>query len=118
MSKAKDARILWNGNRAVASVYMAGYLVECNLKALLKSKGRKLPTSGRKGHNLRGLIEAAGMKASDFHGFRRAFLERWSTDLRYESSYEDQCDPGGLYNGAIGLAGYLKKQIKRTRRSQ
>ncbi|MEB3830617.1 hypothetical protein [Phormidium sp. CCY1219] len=37
---------------SVGSVYIAGYAIECSLKALLQKRGIPTPTSGALGHNL------------------------------------------------------------------
>ena len=80
--RGKDAHKLRETDRALAAIYMAGYLVECTLKAFLHREGKRYPTSGREGHNLQGLWEAAGFKLNDLQGTRRLFLETWDTGLR------------------------------------
>ena len=41
--RSRDARILSDGSRSLGAVYMAGYSVECYLKAYLQKK-RDKPT--------------------------------------------------------------------------
>ena len=64
-----DASTLRREKRLLAATYMAGYAVECGLKALLQRMGKRFPRSGSEGHHLRGLWEAAGLKLADSNGF-------------------------------------------------
>jgi HEPN domain-containing protein len=54
-------------SQSIASVYLAGYAIECTLKALLHKQGRSFPRGGRDGHNLRQLWEDCGFRVSDLH---------------------------------------------------
>jgi HEPN domain-containing protein len=110
--RARDMTALWEAGRHHGAIYMAGYVVECRLKELLQRSGRSFPTTGRAGHNLQTLWEAAGFKVLDLHENRRFFMEFWNTDLRYQST-SSTTDYEALRAGAIGLSGYLEKQIKR-----
>lgn len=110
-----DASTLKREGRFLAAVYMAGYAVECRLKALLQSRGKRFPTSGQEGHHLRGLWEAAGLRLHDIHGNRRLFIDFWTTDLRYEQSLPGGTDFDALYLGSIELAGYVQKRIRRSK---
>ena len=110
--RGKDASILKEKGRLLAAVYMAGYAVECKLKALLQKQGKRFPIGGQEGHNLRGLWEAAGLKLHDIQGYRRLFIEVWTTTLRYEHSLPSDADFDTLYQGSVELAGYVQKQIR------
>ena len=107
-----DASTLKREGRFLAAIYLAGYAVECKLKALLQSRGKRFPTSGQQGHHLRGLWEAAGLKLDDLHGARRLFIDFWTTSLRYEQSLPDGTDFESLYQGSVELVGYLQKRIR------
>ena len=107
-----DASTLKHQGRLLAAVYMAGYAVECKLKALLQSRGKRFPTRGQEGHHLRGLWEAAGLKLDDLRGNRRLFLDFWTTDLRYEQALSDSTDFDALYLGSVELAGYVQKRMR------
>ena len=51
--RAADAESLLNGRpSSVCSVYLAGYGVECSIKAYLEITKRRVITSGAAGHNL------------------------------------------------------------------
>jgi HEPN domain-containing protein len=110
--RSKDATILRDQGRSLAAVYMAGYGLECRLKAYLSSRGKRFPAHGSAGHNLLGLWEACGFKLSDVYGARRAFLERWNTALRYEVEIGDFQT---LIAGAISLTGYIQKSVRRAK---
>ena len=43
---------------------MAGYAIECSLKALLQKQGIPFPQSGREGHNLKGLWQSCRLSLS------------------------------------------------------
>ena len=71
---------------SVGSVYMAGYAIECCLKAYLKNKKKPIPGKGKEGHNLSGLWKSAGFcfrDLKDNSGEKTYFIKSWSTDLRY-----------------------------------
>ena len=86
--RAADARILYDRGRSVAAVYLAGYAVECSLKAYLQRIGRGFPTSGQAGHDLRELWSVCGFRLAalgDSQGNRTYFVERWNTGLWYDT---------------------------------
>lgn len=112
--RGKDAAELRDAKRDLAAVYMAGYVIECKLKAWLVARGIKFPTAGGGGHNVIGLWEAAGLKRSDLSGERRAFLDFWGTHLRYQTSIPPPPHPDFdcLFCGAIGLAGWIQAKMR------
>jgi hypothetical protein len=77
--------------------------------------GKKYPKAGRAGHDLVGLWQAAGLRHSDLSGFRRAFIDYWSTDLRYKATISSEHSVEDLLDGAQNLAGYITKRIANTR---
>ncbi len=102
---------------SVGSVYMAGYAIECSLKALLQKRGIPLPTYGRSGHNLKELWKASGLKISDLKdntGTKTFFLEEWETALRYECSLPTSLGLGAeeLVEGAKKLNRWIQKQVR------
>jgi HEPN domain-containing protein len=94
LQRLEDAKTLLRAERTTGAVYLAGYAVECMLKAMVLSR---LPASarwellgqfkGRTGHSLEGLnerwIRAGGERFSQAvaHAFR--MVTAWSTDYRY-----------------------------------
>jgi HEPN domain-containing protein len=112
--RSVDAHTLRCHGRPHAAIYMAGYAVECYLKAFLQRKGKKFPTSGREGHHLRDLWERTGFGLHTIAEHRRLFIHSWSTDLRYQTPSQTQLDYEALYQGAAGLISYLQTQIRRS----
>jgi hypothetical protein len=98
-------------------VYMAGYAIECSLKAVLQSRSIPFPTHGQEGHNLRGLWEAAGFRLADLSdsvGTRTFFIDKWSTALRYEASYyAGGLSTVALVDAAKNLAAWIQNQASR-----
>ena len=117
--RSVDARTLCNQGRSVAAVYLAGYAVECSLKAYLQRVGRGFPTSGPAGHDLRELWKVSRFRLADLgdsQGNRSYFIERWNTALRYNEILDTALDAGVLVEGAVQLAGWVQGQLKRFAR--
>jgi hypothetical protein len=65
----EEARFLFDGERYAASIYLAGYAVECGLKALILST---VPRNGQKDF-------AESFRGSGWHNFNRlleGYIER------------------------------------------
>jgi hypothetical protein len=104
---------------SVGPVYVAGYAIECSLKAYLQASGLPFPTSGRAGHDLRALWGAAGFslrEIGDQRGEKAFFVEGWSTDLRYETTSGSTLSGDELVGGARALTGWLQTRARRRRR--
>jgi len=102
---------------------MAGYAIECSLKALLQRKGIELPTHGKEGHHLAGLWKKSGFQYSDLkdsQGIQTFFLEpeKWNTGLRYETSLSNNLGlkTKDLIQGAKLLTGCIQAQVRRSKR--
>ena len=112
--------ILKERTESVASVYMAGYAIECALKALLQKRGIASPSYGREGHDLRGLWSAAKLPFSasqDPQGTQTFFFEEWNTTLRYEKFLPSKSGlkPEELLKGAKKLKRLIYSQINRKK---
>jgi HEPN domain len=104
---------------SIGCVYMAGYAVECSLKAFLQSQGKSFPTSGRDGHNLRKLWETSGFRLSDISdtaGAKAFFIAQWDTSLRYKLAYDSSLTIEELVSGARLLTGWIQSQVRRRPR--
>ena len=106
---------------SVGPVYMAGYAVECALKAYLQRRGIPRPRSGPAGHDLRGLWRASGFRLADLndeHGLKSFYIEAWSTDLRYAIRLDPatSVEPADLVEGARLLSSWIQNQVRRQRR--
>jgi hypothetical protein len=111
--RGRDAAALKGYPRELAAIYMMGYVVECHLKAYLRSRNAADDWRGRAGHDLLALWENCGFKRLDVSGNRRLFLDNWATDLRYEKELGTRGDFDSLFNGAIDLVGYVQKCRRR-----
>ena len=119
--RGSDAGALRSRTESVGAPYLAGYAVECALKALLQKRGQAFPRQGRQGHNLRNLWRKTGFRLRDLHdpeGHRAYFVEEWSTDLRYEVVLPASPDrpTGDLVQAARSLVGWITGQMKRSGR--
>ena len=118
--RANDAQAIHkNRPNSIGAIYMAGYGIECSLKALLQHRGTGFPKHGSEGHNLRGLWAACKFRLSDLSdakGSKTFFIENWDTSLRYESKFESSLEITDLVEGAKQLTGWIQTQIRRTRR--
>lgn len=120
--RALDAEAMLSSRpNSVGSVYMAGYVVECALKAYLKGRNKSFTIRGAEGHNLKGLWNAAGFRLSDLNdtsGERTYYIELWGTHLRYESEINSNIPACSLLKGAKFLVGWIQNQIRRQRRNK
>ncbi|WLE97317.1 MAG: hypothetical protein QTN59_00485 [Candidatus Electrothrix communis] len=119
--RASDAdAMLPTRNNSVGPAYMAGYAIECMLKAYLKKTNRSFSTRGKGGHNLRGLWLSAGFRLSDLtdrSGAKAFFVEDWDTALRYQSNIDELThSTEELVAAAKQLTGWINKNIQRNRR--
>jgi hypothetical protein len=116
--RAADAEsVLTTRPASVGAVYLAGYGVECSIKAYLEATKRKVVVSGAAGHNLTNLWKASGLRKSDLggtDGSRSFFLEDWSTSLRYSitEDFHGQTHEQ-LVQGAKQITGWLHQQVQR-----
>jgi hypothetical protein len=116
--RLSDARALaQNASAPVASAYLAGYAIECALKAHLDSVGKSRPRAGGEGHNLRALWAACELvlrDLADLDGSKNYFVTDWSTDLRYQAVPNTQIEPEKLVQGAGMILGRIRTQIRRN----
>ncbi len=99
----EDARFLLEAERTTGAVYLAGYCVECMLKALVLSR----TPAGRRGEMLATLRGARGhdfdwLKARYFGNGGSpfppevakafSFVDTWGTETRYVSGATKRCD--------------------------
>ena len=102
---------------SIGCVYMAGYAIECSLKALLQNLGIPFPKHGQEGHNLRKLWEMSGFRLTDLHDptcSKTFFIENWDTSLRYELTCESSLSVTELVDGAKQLTGQIINKIRRS----
>jgi len=120
--RAADAvAILLKHANSVGSFYLAGYAIECSLKAYLLSLRKPFPAHGRSGHNLRGLWHKSELKLQDLDdndGCKAFYLFSWSTDYRYHSVLKCPHEREKLIRRAKELTGWIQTLVRRraTRR--
>jgi hypothetical protein len=117
--RAEEARILLAKGKQQGAYYLAGYAVECALKACIARKTRLYQFPPKKGyvekiyqHNLDVLVNAAGLDAQlkkDISA-NPAFAANWTTvkDWSAESRYTTSGLNGkDMYNAVVGADGVL-----------
>ena len=118
--RQSDARALSEQRaESVGAAYLAGYAIECALKAYLQRAGIPFPKAGREGHNLWGLWHRSRFRLrdlADHAGTKSFYINCWSTDLRYETSIPSIAAAEHLVAGAGQLTGWILSQAKRQRR--
>lgn len=113
--RAQEAKALEDAMLMCGAVYLAGYVVECKLKALLTRMGKSFPRGGSQGHNLLLLWDQAGLSSRTLSGHRKAFLDTWDTSLRYMSVTPSTCQDADLLAGARDLAAFVSTKIRYAR---
>ncbi|MFJ6139338.1 HEPN domain-containing protein [Kitasatospora sp. NPDC092286] len=114
-ARQRESKLLRDHGLMCGAVYLAGYVVECKLKALLQKSGKSFPRSGAEGHNLRGLWDAAGLRSRDLSGHKREFLDLWTTSLRYDAALPEGSSAEDLLHGAQELASMVTLRIRYAR---
>lgn len=116
--RLSDAKILADiGSAPVASIYLAGYAIECALKAHLDNSGEPRPRRGGEGHNLRALWSACELVLRDLDdadGTKSYFMTDWSTDLRYQIIPNTALHPQDLVKSAGFLLTRISNFIRRN----
>ena len=118
----KDSEVLVEKMRTTGSVYVAGYAVECLLKALIlvsvpRDKERLILSQFRsaKAHDLRWLrklyFEQGGASfplraATDFD-----VVSTWTTSLRYQPATIDEDDASDFLKSAKRMMEFLDQRI-------
>ena len=117
--RASDAEAISKDKpKSVGAVYMAGYAIECSLKAFLQKQNKGFPKHGKEGHNLQKLWKSSQFRLGDFNdskGSKTFFIQHWDTSLRYENELNSTLEVSDLVQGAKELTGWIQKQIRRSK---
>jgi hypothetical protein len=113
---ADAAGTLRAAGRAHIALYLAGYYVECNAKAVCMAGHRRPPATGSAGHDLVALLEIAGIRLSDLQTDWRRFMERRRVDLRYEEGMPPDIEGPEMYEAGHALGSYLRRLARRQAR--
>ena len=118
--RAADAEAMLRSRpNSIGPVYMAGYAIECTLKAYLQSRGIRFPAHGSEGHNLKGLWRASKFKLRELNdqtGNKTFFIDSWSTQLRYEQVFKHSLSSESLVDGAKRVTNWIQQKIQRRKR--
>ncbi len=117
MERRKDAEALLNAGRYQASVYMAGYVVECILKAAICWKrGELYLPAADQTHELATLLERASLRQSlDREPTRRlefdTLVRHWHVQARYKASGGDAVFAARILTAATSVAAWVRSEI-------
>jgi HEPN domain-containing protein len=117
-----DALLLLHAERTTGAVYLAGYTVECYLKALILSgvapkRGKRILEMfrGRLGHDIAWLVElyrSQGSKILPRDVMRHlSRLASWTTDLRYETGTLKKRDANGFLESVRAVASWAEERM-------
>jgi hypothetical protein len=117
--RAEEARILLAKGKSQGAYYLAGYAVECALKACIAKKTKRFqfpskPEEARRiySHRLEELLDAAGLKdqrekesqSNPFFAANWNTVKAWTEESRYKSTGLNGKD---MYNAVTGRDGVL-----------
>jgi HEPN domain-containing protein len=105
--------LLQHRPNSMGTIYLAGYVVELNLKALWVELGKQPPRT----HDLRSLWLGAGFRLADLQdrtGTRSFFIEDWNTSLRYEATQRPKFTSAELVAAAKKLAQQVAMRRRRN----
>src|SRR5687767_13660180 len=116
------AEFLLNNGMALDSTYLAGYGVECGLKALLlartASSSRRTALvadfRGRIGHDFEKLSELLRRRNVNLSTNIKRHLRTvasWSTDLRYEARRIPYEDAASFFSAARAILAWVEKSL-------
>lgn len=111
----EEAEVLLKAGKSIGAVYLAGYTVECYLKALILDGvaprlRKQLPTEfrGRRAHDIEWLtglyrrrVRVVVPKELVRHLTRVGF---WDTDLRYATVLREEQDADGFMKSVVEIA--------------
>lgn len=115
------AEFLLKNKYTLAAMYIAGYTVECSLKALIldktpekdRTKWLKKPTSGAKMHSpeaLAGFLKDEGI-ALPLDLVKRLRTSTWTTNLRYETGRTDTGETRAFLRTAKLTYQWVERQV-------
>jgi HEPN domain-containing protein len=121
MQRLTTAEFLLRNNYTLDAMYLAGYTVECTLKALIlemapsadRSATLTNITSGKKMHDaeiLGGILKDLG-RPIPLELVKRFRRSGWSTDLRYESGRTDTGETRGFLKTAKQTYDWVEGQL-------
>jgi HEPN domain-containing protein len=94
----------------VAALYMLGFVVECQAKALCAAGGRSVPKS----HDIMTILENAGLHRTDLPIDLREFAETRDVSLRYQAALPPTVDLEEQLKRGRNLARWCHTRLKRA----
>jgi HEPN domain-containing protein len=122
LQRYDDAEVLLGASRTTGAIYLAGYAVECALKALILSylgaKRRAIVLEsfrGNRGHNLESLREqfqkASGTKLSRAIAEELSHVSSWTTDMRYETGTVRMSEAKEFLRASQAILIWMKEKV-------
>lgn len=122
--RLREAKLLLSANAPDGAYYLAGYAVECALKACIAKSTQRhdFPDKWRANrshtHNLKDLIDVAGLKGDHVEAMRQYEFSRrwdvvaqWTEESRYQSNSVDDARAliQAIEHRQFGILQWLKK---------
>ena len=125
--RLRDAQVLLANRRYSAAYYIAGYAIECGLKACIarQIKQYEFPPTARFSrdvftHDLRDLVKHAGMvefltetvEASEQFGRNWATVTKWSEESRYQRTSRKDAEEllGAITEDVDGVMTWIRQR--------
>jgi HEPN domain-containing protein len=118
LQRFEDAEILCRNGRNTGGIYLAGYAVECILKALLlasvaapRHRALVKTFSGSKAHDFEWLKQELGKRHVQIPADtarRLASVNTWSTDLRYVAGSKRSAEAQAFLAAAAEIIEWVK----------
>ena len=119
-----DAQVLFREGHSTGAIYLAGYTIECVLKALVlnsTSRGQLAPTlnafRGRRGHDYEWLrseyLRRSGGTIPAETTKHLALVGDWSTDMRYLPHERPVDDPTAFLNATESILVWAQNRLER-----
>ena len=111
--RLRDSEVLLRNRRFAAAYYLAGYAVECALKACMAKKTRRhdFPDRGAAQfytHNLPRLLEHSGLDVDEDPALQQSWtaVKDWSEEVRYREVSE--AEARDIYAAACFVLAWIK----------
>src|SRR5262249_283990 len=121
LQRFEDAQILLENDRTTGAMYLAGYTVECGLKALLLANvpSRQHPNLvrsfyGKIGHDLEWLKKELRRRGVEIPPETADHLRRvttWSTHMRYDPALQTKPETRGFIQAADQVIRWVERKL-------
>jgi HEPN domain-containing protein len=121
LQRFEDAQILLNNNRSTGALYLAGYAVECALKAMLLANSPVSEQStiidsfrGKIGHNFESLKHKLQIRGVHFPPEIAKNLRRvgsWSPELRYVAGRQNLKETQAFVEATVQVIQWVERSL-------